>query len=114
MSNTCETCGKPTDYQGHANYETWAARLWVDNEQGSQEEAYGLAREALADNDGDKELAHRDLREPLTEFVRELVYGEESSVQGLALDLLTSAFEEIDFWTWAEDLLDEVAEEVAV
>ena len=30
----CIRCGKPTSYNGWPNYETWAVKLWLDNDQG--------------------------------------------------------------------------------
>lgn len=32
-----EKCKKLEEYHGHANYETWAVNLWLDNEQSLQE-----------------------------------------------------------------------------
>ena len=37
-----------TTYNGFANYQTWAYRLWMMNEQESYEAALNMARNAIA------------------------------------------------------------------
>ena len=38
-------------YNGWANYETWNVALWIDNEQGTYEEARDMARRARSVGD---------------------------------------------------------------
>ena len=111
MSNTCETCGQHTDYQGHKNYETWAARLWADNDQGSHEYMMDLTRQAMIQKVGEEDHAQYDLEAYLAEMV-DLFTGRED-ITGMASDLLGSAIESIDFRSWAKDLLEEIREEEA-
>lgn len=43
-----EAMATDTTYQGWKNYETWCCALWIDNEQGIQEQAHDIARECAA------------------------------------------------------------------
>ncbi len=76
-------------YQGWTNYETWAVALWLNNEQGDQEWARGIALDTRND-----ELwqAGEAFKTSLDEMMPDL---------GATLwsDLLRSAFDEVN---WAE------------
>lgn len=87
-------------YNGYTNYETWAVKLWIDNDQGSQE--YWLERAQLARGvySFSKELqAAFDADNPL----------EEASVYA---ELLGAASSSVDWYQIAEHLIED-AEELA-
>lgn len=46
-------------YNGWTNYETWVVKLWIDNEQGSQEYWQERAESLAADTDTDDDLETR-------------------------------------------------------
>jgi hypothetical protein len=99
---------EPMTYNGWSNYETWAAKLWMDNDQGWYYEIRDLTRAALTDADGDKDEARRELADSVKDSVETAVYGDDGeTVTGLAADLLRAAFSEIDFYEIAENLIDD-------
>ena len=79
-------------YNGWANYETWNAALWIDND-GYGEELRERAEEILSDNDGDKEEAHDELHGMIESYIEEFA----PEVKGMYADLLNSALREIDY-----------------
>ena len=92
-------------YEGWSNYETWAVKLWMDNE----EPSYRYWREVAEEIISREPETHRSyvlatrLKDEHEEALPEL--------QGFAADLLNAAFGEVDWYEIAEDLLDEVKEE---
>jgi hypothetical protein len=90
------------DYNGWANRETWAVRLWLDNDQGIYYSAQDAARGAIEELHrelGNRDLgadglartearrigdAIRDLVESLTELV---TMGEAPNLVGMVLDI---------------------------
>jgi hypothetical protein len=94
-------------YNGWTNYETWAIALWLNNDQGSQEHAIDLAREAYSDAEGEdrKGDAARELAEQLKE---ECEAGIPDGIAGTVYaDLLQSAIDEADWYEIAESFLDD-------
>jgi len=96
---------KDSTYQGWKNYETWAVKLWLDNDQGSQE----WAQEIITDN-WDKDCPWKTgdaLKDSLEESMPE--------VEGMWSDLLSAAWSKVDFTeiaqTFAEDLELEAPDE---
>ncbi len=84
-----------TTYQGWHNYETWAVALWLDNEQGSQEEAREIATRPVHAWE-----AARDLKDWLDECMPDLGGT-------LWSDLLRSAFDSVDWHEVAEHYREE-------
>lgn len=107
-------------YQGWKNYETWAWKLWVDNEQGSYEDVREITRaiiEETCDYDDDTcaEIVNHDeaiyrLSERLKSESEDAMPDLSGTVWG---DLLTAAFQEIDWREIATSLVDEYQEENA-
>lgn len=105
------------DYQGWTNYETWAIKLWMDNEQSSQEYWQEQARAAW-DVCGDKHpnqfmdrssnarslLAERLKDEFDSQSEHPVFAAAEGTVYG---DLLNAALSEVDWYEIAESLLEE-------
>ena len=109
------------EYHGYTNYETWATALWIDNEQGSSEQAVAAARECLEESvDGglrseftpesvtDADLARYELANRLKDWIEEAMPDVGAS---LAADLLGAALAEVDWDDLARHYLG-AAEEV--
>lgn len=92
-------------YNGWANYETYATKLWLDNEEPTYREAIALARKA-----------QRKSLEPW-EFGRLLKDWLEDDMPDLGpslwSDLLGSAFSDIEWTEIAQAYLEETYEEDA-
>ena len=95
-----------TDYNGWTNYQTWATKLWIDNDQGSQ--AYWLQRAAdhLEENDGDPVASRSNLADELSDNHDEY----KPEVSGVYADLLTSALGLVDWREIAQSLLEDAKE----
>ncbi|MFO0888217.1 MAG: hypothetical protein U0790_03615 [Isosphaeraceae bacterium] len=88
-------------YNGWANYETWAVKLWFDNEEATYRNWMERARSWKGREDDVRQFA-----EELEENVREVnPLSEESS---LFADLLSAALSEVDWFEIAESYLEEV------
>jgi hypothetical protein len=73
-----------TTYNGWPNYETWAAHLWLTNDEGT----YETAREVAATGDRD---AFRD-------FVYDVAYGYQDDVPAsLGSDFINAALSAVDY-----------------
>ncbi len=86
-----------TRYNGWTNYETWAVKLWMDNDEGlylhlrDMAQAYGKATAGFADS--------------LKDLVEESAPELEASMYS---DLLTHAIGRVDWFEIAENLLSEL------
>ena len=97
-----------TKYQGWTNYETWAVKLWMDNDEGSY--TYWKERtEEIADDAEERDEAEMALADALKEVHEELL----PTVQGFAADLLQGAFSSVDWIDIADSLLRDHAYEEA-
>ena len=85
-------------YNGWSNYETWAAKLWMDNEEGGYRYWQSEARRAR-----DASSLAAQLKDEHEEALPD--------VSGLAGDLLWAAFGEIDWYEIAESLIEDNEEE---
>lgn len=93
-------------YNGWTNYETWATKLWLDNEEWAYNDVTEQATEHVSCSLGDYEFSNW-----LQEFVDiHMINGETETVAGLAADLLNSAVSEIDWFEIAKSFLDEAKE----
>lgn len=100
-------------YNGWSNRETWAAALWINNEEGSYREARRLTRRAVADatdtDDEDNETIDKDAAAEALASELESVFTPDHDLGGLAGDLLTHAAGRIDWLDIAEHMIaDEV------
>ena len=99
-------------YNGWTNYETWAAKLWMDNEEGSYRHWDSEAQDAWDDAEADgtftrDEVASRELAEKLKEEHESAM----PDVQGLFSDLLTAALSEVNWHEIAASLIEDVDKE---
>lgn len=77
-------------YNGWTNYETWAAALWIDNDQEAYNHARGLAQDVR--NAGPQPLPGVDFqREPVNILADQL----QDWIEGLAPDLSASLFSDL-------------------
>lgn len=100
------------EYNGWRNYETWAAHLWLTNDEGTDrwvretvQEAYKAAREewvpsCINDHDRGRHRASEALRGVMEEQMPDLDAS-------LWFDLLRAAFSEVDWQEVADALLPE-------
>jgi hypothetical protein len=97
-----ETQTQEAGYNGWRNYATWVTNLWLSNEQGSDDEARELAREAaLADPAHPRYAASQALKR----WVQEVWIDPATETAGLTRDLLGSAFDGIDWYEIADAYL---------
>lgn len=92
-------------YQGWENYETWAVKLWIDNEEGSYN-YWNEVSEACASVDA---LARR-LKEEFEDSAQDVL---EAARQECSLwsDLLTSAVQSVNWDEIATAIWDETGHE---
>ena len=96
-------------YEGWTNYETWAAKLWLDNEQGTYLEVTGEASQRFSDaQDNESEPDVYDFANWLKSYVEDMLPELDAS---LASDLLNAAFSEINWQEVAEAYLGDAKEE---
>ena len=117
MSEKCEKCGQATEYQGWPNYETWAVKLWLDNEQPTQEYWFEQAREAKRQAPA-ADLVARGITTAekaarynlATQLKDEL--EEEAPDLGASMytDLLGAALGRVDWYAIADALLEDLDE----
>jgi len=88
------------EYNGWTNYETWVTALWINNEQGTQEYALELAREAKTE-----EEPRYVLSETLKDWVHDSMLPDLGST--LAADLLGASASEINWTEIAESFLSD-------
>ena len=113
MSTTEGTTMADEGYQGWKNYETWVTALWIDNEEGTYKEVRELVRSTLARQDGPE--AVWPVADAVKEWAEELFIDPvaEDGPAGLHVDLLRSAWGNVDWHEIARNWIDEVREEDA-
>jgi len=111
-----ETKQPDTTYNGWTNYETWAAKLWMDNEQSSQEYWTERVREIKA-----HPTYHNEYMTPERRLVHEVKQAlEDTHEEGMAdlldagklsaslyADLLNAALGRVNWYEIAEHLIEE-------
>jgi len=85
-------------YNGWSNYETWAVKLWIDNEQSSQE--YWLER-------AKEETTPYELARALKDEFNEANPIQTASVYS---DLMSAALSGVDWLEIANSLLEDLSE----
>ena len=107
------------EYNGWKNRETWATSLWIENDEGLQEEALEMTRNAIRE---DKLNATRILADNLKEWLETLLdfrayraeYGTEMSdgLQTMRDDI--GSLYRVDWWEIAEAFLSHILEDEEV
>ena len=86
-------------YNGWTNYETWCVKLWLDNEQGSQEWMNEIV------------LSYPDNHEAATALRDGLADNMPDLGATLWADLLRSAFDEVNWREIAENVREDIDED---
>lgn len=102
-----------TRYNGWTNYETWLIKLWMDNEQGSNEYWEEMATECMTyaiDNESDAETVKDAARNSLAERIHDEheYYVDEIGLTGFMADLMNSSLSRVDWREIAEHYVDEI------
>jgi hypothetical protein len=100
-------------YNGWSNYETWAVKLWIDNEEGSYRYWQEAAQAAWEDRDRpsrpsyltEEENAVADLGARLEEEIKESAPNLGAS---MFADLLSAAISEVDWQEIAAAMIEDV------
>ena len=101
-------------YQGHANYETWAVKLWLDNEEGSSDYWRDQTRAIVEDPPNGNDFITSE-RQTVRVLAGELKAWHEEAMpelEGFAADLLNAAFSEVDWDEMAESMIGDMEEEI--
>ena len=103
--NTWNSIMEEKTYNGWSNYETWNAKLWLDNDEG----IYRYIIEMATSDFIDKEPY--EFGDFIKGYVEELQDQEKQADFGLFTDLLNSALQEVNWTEIAESYLEEIREE---
>lgn len=93
-------------YNGFTNYETWALKLWIDNEEPNYKAWRAEAREILADTP-DKLQAVADLRDRLQEDTEA---GAPEIPPSFYSDIMGAALGRVNWYEVAEMIINDVLE----
>lgn len=115
-SSSQEVKVEDKQYNGWLNYETWLVNLWIDNEQSSHEECRELAKNAVENNDTDKDMysysdAEVSLASDLEQWVHNTFIEGLIPESGMICDLLNAAWQEVEWREIATHMIDAAIED---
>lgn len=90
-------------YNGWSNYETWNAKLWMDNDEGSYYRYREIAQEAWEESDHDLDETVDTIAKRIDEEFGSMPDG----ISGMCSDLLQSSLNAIDWREIAESIADD-------
>ena len=95
------------EHQGFTNYETWAMKLWIDNEEGSQNEFRDLCIDAVDREESVEDAIHA------AAVMAENIWEDRMPDLGASVfsDLLRASFDEIDWHDVVDSDVKELWEE---
>lgn len=98
------------EYDGWTNYETWNVKLWLDNEQGTQELQKELAEQARRTPKVDVWTREETTRFTLADLLKDYVeennpLADEASMYS---DLMDAAFSEVNWQEIADNILTDI------
>ncbi len=91
-----------TTYNGWANYETWLVKVWMDNDQGSQEYWADLTKQLV-----DAENTTQDILIVLCDELKTQHEGDLPDLEGFAADLLNAAMSAVNWREIALSLVED-------
>jgi len=95
-----------TTYNGWTNYETWAVKLWIDNEEGTQRYWEYMAREAVRRQYKDRAKC---------ELADELRLEHEEAAPDIAgtvySDLMNAALSSVNWYEIAENIIGDLEDD---
>lgn len=92
-------------YNGWANYETWNVKLWLDNEQGTQEDMLDLAR---GYDEGEAWELGNAIESYVTEELPDMLGIDIDNLPLMFGDMLSASLRAVDWYEIAEAYLQEV------
>lgn len=100
-------------YNGWSNYETWAVKLWLDNEEGSYRYMQERSAEVLAEHTEDGKADDDSFKSDFAEFLKN--YHEEAAEElkipaSVFSDLISAALSEVDWYEIAAAYLGDAKE----
>ena len=95
-------------HEGWSNYETWAVKLWIDNEEA---ESLMWAEEAAGYLDEDGDALYETSRRRLAALLKEGYEENMPELEGVYADLLNAALSEVNWREIAESLLQSAEEQ---
>lgn len=99
-------------YNGWTNYETWACKLWMDNDAGLYRYWGGAAQDAYDGAEACGTFSREEnAASDLAEKIKEEIEGGADQAEGLYSDLLSAAISEINFHEIAASLIEDVDKE---
>jgi hypothetical protein len=110
-----EKCKKLQEYQGHANYETWAVNLWLDNEESLQRMWEERAKEIEKDIHKDRNVKEgiwtpcQAIKFRLADEIKDFVEEQNPLADKASMysDILSANLSEVDWNEVAEARLPE-------
>lgn len=101
-------------YNGWENYETWVVKLWIDNNESTQEYWNKRTLEILANPTYQNEFMSPD-RIPVAQLAEELKWSHEMQIphdlEGFVSDLFEVAFGQVNWNEIAEAFISDVSED---
>lgn len=103
-----------TKYNGWTNYETWAWKLWMDNDEGTYDHWQDQARQCFEDTRGDDDFDSRidEASIDLADIIKSDCEENSPEVTGAYADLLNAAISEIDWHEIASSILEDLSDDL--
>ena len=99
-----------TTYNGWTNYETWAVKLWLDDDEGTYRLMREITHDAMAepneyDWEKDDDHALRVISDRVKDYIEDQNPLNDSA--SVYTDLLNGAISEVNWWEIAQAMIDD-------